>query len=294
MKNDMDHERCSELLLPFLRRELKESERDRVAAHLASCDERSSESEALERVLGNEITRMTEAERAGLHAGVTSRLDAPGTESAHDVLPAPRSSRLRRALPALGAVAVIALGTVFAANLLSGGADDGAGGGDAGGGGQSSTGDDSGEALLEDAAPEAAPSEAKADDGRVPYFKPGAGKIDGKNLERLANEGAFRALSGFRSSKAGNLRFALTESLSDQAPPGTRDQVKACVDSVAGSQGSVLPAYGAEGKYKGKEALLLGFVSGADSGPLNRYMLWLWPKGSCDVPLDYLSGPLKK
>jgi hypothetical protein len=296
MKNDMDHERCSELLLPYLQEELDTGARAEVEDHLASCSDCTEERAALERLLAVEIEPMTASERSSMRARVAKEL-APGVvERRVQREPARAPKWWSRALPALGAVALVAVAAVFAANLLSGGSGDGesavrgpnlkAGSG---------AGDEAGDAGG--VAPEAAGPEALADKGRsqAPYFNRGRGVLRQALLDELAKkEPAFEALAGVTASRATNIRDTYTGELARQAPPSTRSQLRACAESVAASQGTVVPAYGTEGKYHGKDALLVGFVSGSNSGPLNRYMLWLWPKGSCEIPIGYVSGALEK
>jgi hypothetical protein len=238
---------------------------------------------------------MTAAERRSLHGAVADRLPSatPGRELIST--PARGAGWFSRAAPALGAVALVALAVVFAASLLSGGdveesalkeprerLQDETGGTEGGGAGE--------------AAPEAAPDEEILEQGApAPHFEQSAKEITRSALSKLPeDEPAFEVVAGVTQAKAGTIRNAYTSALSDQAPPETRAQVRECSESVAASQGTVVPTYGAEGEYRGEDALLVGFVSGSNGGPLNRYMLWLWPKGSCDVPLEYLSGPLKK
>jgi hypothetical protein len=296
MKNAMDHERCSELLLPYLKGELEGTDREEVDEHLRSCDACTEEKAALEGLLAVEVTPMTVDERRSLHGVVADRLPSARPEREVISTPRKRSGWFTRAAPALGALALIALGVVFAASLLSGGdvqeesalrgprdqAEDEAfdeDGGAAGG-----------------AAPKAAPDEELVEQGAAaPHFEKDEKDITRAALSKLPeDEPAFESVAGVTEAKAGNLQNTYTSALSDQAPPATRAQVRECSESVAASQGTVVPAYGAEGRYRGEDALLVGFVSGSDGGPLNRYMLWLWPKGSCDVPLEYVSGPLKK
>jgi hypothetical protein len=299
MKNAMDHERCSELLLPYLKGELEEADREQVDRHLRSCGTCTEEKSAIERLLAVEASPMTAGERRSLHGAVADRL--PSTTPDREVVSTPaRGARwFGRTAPALGAVALIALAVVFATSLLSGEGDEGEGGsaitgprerlqGEADG----TEGGGAGGVAPQGAAPD---EEKDTAERAVPHFERGAKDITRSALSKLPeSEPAFDVVAGVTRSKAGTLQTNYASALSDQAPPDTRAQVRECSESVAASQGAVVPTYGAEGEYRGKDALLVGFVAGSNGGPLNRYMLWLWPKGSCDVPLEYLSGPLKK
>jgi hypothetical protein len=288
MKN-IDHERCSELLLPYLEADLEPSLRERVEEHLRSCTDCSEEKAALQRLLAPEVRPMSAAERERLRGGVAEQL-AP-VDKEKDEIPVARParpSRWARAIPALGALALIALAAVFAASLLSGNAGDGSANLESGGGG--------GAGLADPAAPEAAEgADAGGAGTRVPYFKQGRKRISQDTLDRVVQkEPALKALAGVNEEKAFTLTNRYTSELSAQAPGETKEQVRDCAQTVARTQGPVVPAFGYEGIYKGKDTLLVGFVSGDRTGPLNRYMLWLWPKGSCDAPLGYVSGTIKK
>ncbi len=291
----MDHERCSELLLPYLRGDLEPGPRDQVEEHLASCSDCSEEKAALHSLLSIEVQPLSATERDSLRDRVGEELAGPAGRGLV-AKPVDSPKWWMRAIPALGAVALLAFAVVIAASLLSG-RGDGGGGESAvtsGGGGGAQDKAPAGEGFDADTeagapAPEGAAGEA------VPYFRPGRRVLTDKVLDDLARkEPAFKALAGVTSKRADALVETNARYLSDQAPPDMRAQVRDCAESVAASQGTVVPAYGTTGKYRGKDALLVGFVSGTNSGPLNRYMLWLWPRGSCDVPLGYVSGTIKK
>jgi anti-sigma factor RsiW len=294
MKNAMDHERCSELLLPYVKGELEAADREQVDRHLRSCDTCRKEKVALEELLAVEMSPMTAGERKSLHATVADRLSSASPDREVISAPGRGAGWSTRAAPVLGAVALIALAVVFAAGLLSGG--DVKEAGIQGSPGRLQDEADGTEGGAGGGAPKAAPDEELVEQGApAPHFERDAKDITRSALSKLPeNEPAFDVVAGVTRNKAGTLGESYTSALSDQAPADARAQVRECSESVAASQGTVVPTYGAEGEYRGEDALLVGFVSGSDGGPLNRYMLWLWPKGSCDVPLEYLSGPLKK
>lgn len=278
MKESMDHARVSEMLGGFVRDELSERDREAVAEHLASCSDCAAEQKALEQILAVEVDPLDEEERRALRSGVSARL-----QSGPISLPARRESRNRlgRFAPALAAVAIVALGAVFAASLLTGGSgDEGAGGG----------------GVAQDQAEKGAVEAPAAVPGPGPTYDAKHRKLTNKALRRLGSrKGVLADLAGrFTTPTTEGESGSYTDALGAQAPPEVKDQVKACAETVTGNQKSAVPAYATSGSYKGKDALLIGFVTGNDGGPLNRYMLWLWPQGSCDTPLDYRSGAIEK
>ncbi len=120
MSKQMDHERCSELLPAFLRRELPAEKQASVETHLSGCARCSAEASALRSLYSLEGAELTGSESERLRAAVTAIIDRSELDSEPSpvvALPARRGGRL---LPVLGAAAVIAVAVIFAANLFSG------------------------------------------------------------------------------------------------------------------------------------------------------------------------------
>jgi hypothetical protein len=129
-------------------------------------------------------------------------------------------------------------------------------------------------------------------------FKLAVGAMDDQRLARLARrERVFRSYaSSYTVSDVAAKGKTLAGNLSNRAPAAVRQQVRLCQQTVTGSrQESVLPAFGALGTVAEERALVLGFAwSDKPSGSLSRYMLWVWPRGSCDAPLNYRSGQIRR
>jgi anti-sigma factor RsiW len=312
MKHEMDHERCSELLVALTRGELDAATQAEVEAHLAGCPECSAERASVE-VLYSMATPepLSEIERARLHKTVMSaaRKEAP-PEASPAIAFVPRESRWgARLYPVLGAAAVLVLIGTFIFFGMNGNNDNG----DtpaAGGGGSEIQ--DSG-ASAGGAAPEAAslPSVWAGSLGRISddEFQELAhqgfaqGKVSqgrsmaveplstGGSTEGTTHDGA--ADSSGTGSVDNSAEGATVEApgglagLEYQAPPRFDPQIESCVDQVTGGETSAVPVFGATGTYKGEKALILGFIVDSD-----RYMVWAFPVGSCDFPLDFFSTKL--
>jgi hypothetical protein len=82
------------------------------------------------------------------------------------------------------------------------------------------------------------------------------------------------------------------------ASAGTTDQerraIETCSAQVTSQEQQVLPAFGAYGRLDGTPVLVLGFVypTSPSSPALDRFMLWIWPRDDCGVPLAALSGKI--
>lgn len=74
-----------------------------------------------------------------------------------------------------------------------------------------------------------------------------------------------------------------------------RSAIETCSSQVLSQALPVLPAFGAYGRLQGQDVLLLGFVFASSEGSpaLDRYMLWAWPRTSCEVPMAAISGKIR-
>ena len=55
-----------------------------------------------------------------------------------------------------------------------------------------------------------------------------------------------------------------------------------------------LPAYAGYGEMEERDVLMMGFVyTPTENGPLDKFMLWIWPRGDCSVPEEYQFGLIK-
>ena len=104
MREEMTHERCSELLLPYAQGSLERAAADRVEQHLAGCDECARELDGL-RGLRMElpVAELTDLERKRLRTGVRA-----GLEGLQEI-PQPSDGWRRRAAPLLAAAATLAI-----------------------------------------------------------------------------------------------------------------------------------------------------------------------------------------
>ena len=303
---NLEHERCSELLGPLLRGELSEQQATSVEDHIAGCEECRAEKEGLQALIGAPALMsvpaepLTEFEKARLRRAVAGAMPA-ASPAARTIVSEPGKPWAARIAPYLGTAAALILVVFGATQLDLGGSDDDSGAGDgtaieqdSSGGGRGAdegasndTAVTSGEALAEDGAPAPGPS-----------FEPEAGDIERTGLRRFGSTDPL-----FKS-------FALTlttddaESLNEQylrdlasagAAAGDPATITECGQQVLTSQDSpTLPAYAGYGELEKKDVLMMGFVySGADAGPLDKFMLWIWPRDDCSIPSEYQFGKIK-
>ncbi len=133
MTPELEHERCSELLLDFVEGNAGEEDRALVEAHLATCERCAAEHGALIQLIGP-VDPLTPAESEAMRAAIARELRPEKSET---VIPlrAPRS-RMERYARWVAAAALILGGVVFGRSLflsgedspLSGTAESGAGG----------------------------------------------------------------------------------------------------------------------------------------------------------------------
>ena len=305
---NLEHDRCSELLGPLLRGELSEREARSVEDHIAGCEECRAEKRGLQALLGApEVMKvsaeeLSDIERARLHKAVRAAL--PGSRTIVSEPPKPWTARIAPYLGAAAAVILVAFGvTQFD---LGGSDDEGTADGGAAlresdeeafndqGGAEAGAGGDSAD-VAEDA-PDPGPS-----------FESNAGVIQRNELRRFGSkeepfvtfsqtfavEDAETLRTKFLSDLDGAAQRTLSntseESLSDE------DTITECGEQVLEAQDNpTLPAYAGYGQLEKKDVLMMGFVySAEDSGPLDKFMLWIWPRGDCSVPDEYQFGTIK-
>lgn len=310
----MTHEQCSELLAPYIEGDLAAPESAEVGAHLSGCDPCRHEEAGLRALMAGATGALNERERAQLRAGVMTAISKPEEvpslyklqRPAPAVFVPPRTNWKARAAGAMAAAA----GVILVAGLFylgSGGlsGDDAAtqktGGGDIGrnqapeglerelGGLEDNAGGGGGSAVTTEGF--AAP---------VPAFIRVERRYDDARLTRLGERGLQLVLfrRAYTADDAPRLQQdfvdRLAASAARRAGEAAADQVRACAAVVLAREETVLPAFGALGRLEDHDVLVLGFAwSEEPSGPMDRYMLWTWPRGSCDSPLDYRSGSIK-
>lgn len=313
MNNTGSHERFSELIGPYLRRELTVDDARELEEHLASCPECRVEAEGARALTTGPGEGLTELERASLHAAVTAAIGRPETPA--EVVPLrPRWAGAAKFVSAAAAVALIAVAGIWAGTSGNlGGDDSGDGGGDASmaesdaGGARAANGPDplfldhESADLLDDPTVEQSGGGDDGDD-EAEVSEDAAGNFTGSPLEEralmnYAEEGPlFKAFSDAylapvpeRDARRVLLRLA------KQAPAGEfEDQVNECGGGfLSRNPGSAISVAAVLGNFEGEEALVIGFViAEAPSGDLNRYTYEVWRLGDCSSPITTFGGAL--
>ncbi|MGH2693444.1 MAG: anti-sigma factor family protein [Actinomycetota bacterium] len=316
--NDLDHERCSELLGRFVRGDLPPDDEAAVRSHLRGCESCAEEHRGLERLLAEEIEPLSELERTRLRASISSavrpsprRRGEGGTSEAPSAPGFPRRrSWSARLAPALGAAALLVLVAAGVYGALQSAGEDDLGGAAVeadspapeSGREKNAPGRASDEALTEEAAGTAFQA-GGGDVPAAPTFEPDLGTFTLDDLRRLGRTGGlFGAFASvYDNSDASDLEGRYLVRLSERAPDDSAtEQTRRCGDVVLRSLGNpVLAAYGAHGALRRddttRDALVLGFAySSGDQGPLDRFMFWVWPREDCDAPLEYVSARIKR
>lgn len=305
---EMTHERCSELLQAYVAGDLPAGEAERVRAHLDDCEDCRAEETAVAALAAHETEPLTELERARLHRDLFQEL-WPGTRANADLAaPAPGPGWKRWIVPALGSAAAVLVALVVVTGGLSGGGDDQAGGADGGGseaalessqqaiepagrgGGADAVGDrktEKGDAFSTAAGVGGA--SAYNAGGPQPQFDAEAGDLSAEQLSALGRTSdLFRGFAdGYTVDDVDGLRSRFVRRLASQSGAASA-QVRECAATLPQDE-PILPAYGATGTYDDRDALVLGFVTNdAGSASLDRYLMWVWTKGSCRTPIDTL------
>lgn len=294
----IDHDRCSELLAPFVRGELTATDAAAVQEHVKGCVGCERERLAVTRLtVPRDEQALTADERERLHQGVHAAL----THEARAGSAATTAWRTRAAtlMAAAAVLLVVAGGGVWLATT---------GGGDEVGGAADELQQAEGGGDAGVAADAAQGSEADLE------FVGDAGVVSARDLKALARSGFPAVLrsalaagtaetAGADSAAEAKLANrpapeALLESLANTAPARAED-VRECGRTVLESQHyRVAPAYGAYARYSERdkrEVLILGFRWTADrTGPLDRYMVWVWPRRSCEIPIDFYTGRIRR
>ena len=314
MTQEMGHDRCSELLRDYARAQLPAPEREAVEGHVATCSECLTELTALRVLLNEERPDLNGRERRKLHAAVAREL-AAGTDRAEGGNLPPRRSLAQRFAPTLAAAGLLVVAVGVA--LLGGDGGDESGGADtavtqsrernldeaSGGAGEGPTSGGGSEAAAPDTKPDKAGSKPKTDtndpesadelEGRSapgPRFK----NVVVTGLDQM-RDGVWDVAAAYTLADAERRVDGFLQRLSADAPAGVRDQVVTCGETaVEQADGPLLPATGAVGRIENQPSLLLGFAYATnESGPLDSYQVWAWPRGSCSSRLGYTSGPIE-
>ena len=313
---DLDH--VSGSLPAFLAGELARDEADRVIEHLAECAACRQEARAVELLRGPAGDPMTSSERLALEHRVMAGI------AGDDPTPAPvrkRTPGRARLAQALGAAAVLAtVGTFFYLGGMSGGdGQSDAGSGISGGDTVDEAGEpemdrearrgDSGTDSLADAA--GGSGGGAADAGKSagagvpasnvpgPRFSIAADPYTPADLERLGESGLDSVrFANYYSADDADGRFTLLEQLVRSADKtsgaSVAAQVEECGTQVLDSKDPIIPTFGAIGRLRDQDVVVLGFAwTRRATGPLDRYMVWAWERGSCDTAVDFVDGRIE-
>jgi len=312
MRDPIDHERCSELLLPFVHGELDADAAAEVEAHLAGCPECSQERVALDVLTQGESPALTELERARLRRVVLSEAvpmpDEPATGSARQQA----SSGGSRLFQVLGAAALVAVIGGFAYLGLAGGV-----GGDDGGAGDTSAavGGDSGEQESEetfdnDGAGRSARQTGKTSDAAgstalgadapapSPTFEADLGLVDEERLTKLGRSGLPLVIfsRAYTTTDVEQRQSAFIEEVAAQAPTSRGNDIRECAATITAEFPRSLLAYAALAEFKDRgDILILAFAwTDEEAGPLDQSMVWAWSIGDCDgIPVHYSTNVIR-
>ncbi|MFN2526310.1 MAG: zf-HC2 domain-containing protein [Actinomycetota bacterium] len=296
---ELEHSTVGELLRPHLEGTLDPATEQAVVTHLRGCAECRREEAGL-RMLLAPVEQLTTGERSRLRAGLNAAGAGESRPTAEVVTL--RRPLLARLAPALGAAALLAIVVVSLAQIDFGG---------------TVTGEDSAGQTQRSAAEAPAAGGGEALDAQVvpvePVFDRRAGTLAVGDLQRLGRDGFSaprRSLENAslemttdtgagteqRAARLGDLdayRDPMLSALTDQAG---EDVISECAGTVfAGGYARIAPVYGAFGRYDKQRVLILGFLwSNNPRGPLDNYTIWIWPRDSCAVALQSISGIVRR
>ena len=295
---DIDHDRCSELLLDRVRETLDAPDRAAVDRHLDGCEACRKELRAIEALSSGAVPALDERARSDIRRNVWSEVRP------RDATVVPLRRGGPRVAKALGAAALIAV-LLAGISYIGGTGGDGLGGGDqstAGGAGAAQEGaprkgSDDKERARKGPAPTAL-QEGAADEARPrPTFALIEGPVTDRELNEVGTGDLFQHFSAsYTDAGATRARGDLTDALAQQAPADLAPQVRSCAQRVYGeTRGRALPAFGTTGSLEGRRVLVLGFAySRASGGPLDRFMFWAWRRGTCQRVLHYDEGAIPR
>jgi anti-sigma factor RsiW len=295
-----DHERCSELLAGYRDDALSAEEAAWVSAHLEACPDCRAELAGLEALDGGDAD-LTEIERARLHREVLHEL---GLMTGPARQPTPWGARAAQLLGAAATVALLVVGLVYVGNNLggTGSGDDSAveGGGD----GDAGVGDPF---SREEAAQDGVTSETsgggvaalgkRAEAPPEPTVSGDLGPVSDRALRATGRKE--RPFTGFpgnvRTAEVEDYRATFLDELVAQAPEEVSEQLRRCATDVLAQIPTAVATYAAPARYGDppRRVLVVGFAySFSEDGFLDQYQMWIYPRGSCDFPLNYIGGTI--
>lgn len=290
-------EHPTSLLLAYVRGELEDDDARAIQDHLDGCRRCADEEGGARMLILDPGSELNDLERARLH---------------HAVIAATTESRAihgnpfaRRLAPYLGTAAVLALLAVGI--LVVDPAGDDAAGPESGVEAEMDAGppalDEDGARRLNVESQDEAATEELGEDasgafvtgqsaGPTPHFEPAAGRMAAADLDRLGRSSEpFSAFArAYEADAAPVVQPTVLEQLTNRFPAREKEVVRACARQVLRTR-TAIPVYGGYGSLDGEEVLLLGFAwTPGTSGALDRFMVWAWPRGSCESPLVYRFG----
>ena len=310
MRDPIDHERCSELLAPFVRGELDDRRAAEVRAHLGDCARCSQERAALVALTQGEIPPLSELERARLRRVVLSEA-IPMPDEGGSAAPAAGARRGARLYQILGTAAALAVIGGFAYLGLSGGmggmdGNDAATStaGDAGGAGRA---DEGSRQAVEDA--ETFQRKGKASDATgsttleaaappSPTFEGDLGPVDEKRLNKLGRSGLPLVIfsRSYTTDDVSDNQQAFIEEVAAQAPTARGEDIRVCAGTLSEQFPNSLLAYAALAEFEDRgDILVLAFAwTDEPSGPLAQSMVWAWSIGDCGgIPAHYSKNVIR-
>jgi hypothetical protein len=304
MDEAMTHDRCSELLLGYVRGELPSALSDEVRAHLAGCSDCRAEEKAVAALTvtaDDDSTPLDDMERARLHRGLAQELFTARANA--DVAGAAPASRgwARWIVPAGTAAAVLAgvLVTTLGGGLGDTGGDAGVaplsreegpaegGGGDAVSPRDRVADEDNRRNHVTAHSGEAAESQTTfaGPEAPDPVFDPDAGTLTASDLSDIGRPVFEAFAAAYRPGDGARVYDGFLAALARE-DAGVRPQIEECAATLP-QDGSLIPAYAAVGEYEGHRALVLGFVtSDPGSRRLDRYLVSVWDLEECAQPVD--------
>ncbi|MGH2787139.1 MAG: anti-sigma factor family protein [Actinomycetota bacterium] len=299
MNTNLTHERCSELLRPYVQGELADDDRAAVAGHLESCADCRKELAGLNALLDYPHEGLTGTEVVRLDRGIAAVMGADRRRAATIIpLPPRKESRSGMAGVVFGAAAALLVVAVAIGSLMTAGTDEG----DDSGGEAAVTGEDAGGGAAPEGPRPVFGGEHQRAFAAQDQAEPEASR-NAKSLSRLAESDLARlggsALFGqFADSYDTEDAAVLQDRFVAVLARGAGDDagtVTLCTRNVLeASTGPALPVAGRFGRFEGESALVLGFVyTDQPEGALDRYSIWVFARGTCDTPLSTAAGNVR-
>lgn len=303
MTDRLTHERCSELLLSYLRETLGDERSEAVRVHLEDCDKCAAELDGLRSLLAEGVPELTEIERHRLRHAVLDEVRPAIRPQA-----APEAPRWRRGLAAYaGAAAALVLLVAGGAWLFTGLTTSST---DAGSTGGAILREDRDQAGRDHSAGEVAPEAAQGgenasknasrsaqDASPGPTFAPAQGQVDTQALKVIGRSDLFANYKRFYTPRAAsNKETSFLAVLAKQAPDDLAKDIETCGSKALRTTArAALPTYATTASLLGRDVLVLGFTAADSSGEaLDRFLLVAWERGTCDEVVDSVGGAIGK